>query len=314
MQKALQQMNVQLHHVLSDVTGVSGLAIIQAIWGPAIRSNWPRWWTGMRASQGTIQKALVGDYRTEHFLCSSPPLNSIIRIGKMNACDEQIVRELAQLPDPVGVTAQPLPVRKEGRPARADQMAGQDLRAALYPKLGVDLTAIEGIGSLTALVVLTEVGPDLSRFPIGKAFCFLVGSVSRQPNQWRQGARQPHPPSHQPGRRCLADGGDDVGEKPERSGRISPAMKARLGAAEAITATAHKLAPPHLPIAQIRRSLRPARNGRLRERFKSESSMRCRKLHRSWDSNWLPNNQLQNQFLESQKLAVVLLFSALQRW
>ena len=47
LQKVLQQMNVQLHQVLSDVTGVSGLAIIQAIWrASAIRPNWPRWWTG----------------------------------------------------------------------------------------------------------------------------------------------------------------------------------------------------------------------------------------------------------------------------
>ena len=160
----------------------------------------------------------------------------------MNACDEQIVRELAQLPDAVGVTAQPLPVRN-GRPARPrGPDGGQDLRAALYPKLGVDLTAIEGIGSLTALVVLTEVGPDLSRFRSEKHFASWLGLCPDNRIQWRQGARQPH-------RRVInrvADALRMAAMTLERSqsalGAFHRRMKARLGAAEAITATAHKLA------------------------------------------------------------------------
>jgi transposase len=73
LQKALQQMNVQLHHVLSDVTGVSGQAIIQAI---LEGERDPVKLAAMvdrrvRASQGNIQKALVGDYRTEHLFCTA---------------------------------------------------------------------------------------------------------------------------------------------------------------------------------------------------------------------------------------------------
>ena len=68
MQKALQQMNVQLHQVLSDVTGVSGLRIIEAILagereGKKLAALADR---RVRASQATIQKALRGDYRAEH--------------------------------------------------------------------------------------------------------------------------------------------------------------------------------------------------------------------------------------------------------
>ena len=245
MQKALQQMNVQLHHVLSDVTGVSGLAIIQAILGGQrdpvkLAALVDR---RVRASQGAIQKALVGDYRIEHLFV----LQSAFELyhtyeEKMNACDEQIVRELAQLPDPAGVAAKPLPVRKAGRPACADQMAGQDLRAALYPKLGVDLTAIEGIGSLTALVVLTEVGPDLSRFRSEKHFASWLGLC---PDNRISGGKVLGSRTRRVTNR-VSDALRMAAMTLERSqsalGAFHRRMKARLGAAEAITATAHKLA------------------------------------------------------------------------
>ena len=245
LQKALQQMNVQLHHVLSDVTGVSGLAIISAILegerDPVkLAALVDR---RVRASQGTIQKALVGDYRTEHLFVLKSALELYHTYeGKMDACDEQIVRELAQLPDPVDLAAKPLPARKEGRSARADQMAGQDLRASLYSKLGVDLTAIEGIGPMTALVVLTEVGPDLSRFRSEKHFASWLGLC---PDNRISGGKVLGSRTRRVINR-VSDALRMAAMTLERSqsalGAFHRRMKARLGAAEAITATAHKLA------------------------------------------------------------------------
>jgi transposase len=107
MQKALQQMNVQLHHVLSDVTGVSGRAIIAAILAgqrdPVVLAALVD--RRVRASQATIQKALAGDYRPEHLftLRSAHELYHTYE-AKITACDEQILRETAQLPDQVDVT------------------------------------------------------------------------------------------------------------------------------------------------------------------------------------------------------------------
>jgi transposase len=230
---------------LSDVTGVSGLAIIQAILGGQrdavkLAALVDR---RVRASQGAIQKALVGDDRTEHlFVLQSAFELYHTHEGKMNACDEQIVRELATLPDAVGVTAQPLPVRKEGRPARADQMAGQDLRAALDPKLGVDLTALEGLGSLTALVVLTEVGPDLSRFRSEKHFASWLGLC---PDNRISGGKVLGSRTRRVINRvsdALRMAAMTLERSPSALGAFHRRMKARLGAAEAITATAHKLA------------------------------------------------------------------------
>ena len=150
MQKALQQMNVQLHQVLSDVTGVSGLRIIEAILagerevtklaGLADRR--------VRASQATIQKAMRGDYRAEHLFV----LRSAFELyqtyeAKIARCDEQIIAQMATLPTHTAGEQKPLPPRKPGRPLRCDLVAGIDLRKELYRCAGVDLTAIEGIGN-----------------------------------------------------------------------------------------------------------------------------------------------------------------------
>jgi hypothetical protein len=238
-------MNVQLHHVLSDVTGVSGLAIIAAILegerDPVkLAALVDR---RVRASQGTLQKALAGDYRTEHLFV----LQSAFELyhtyeAKIHACDEQIVHELAQLPDPIDLAAKPLPARKEGRKAGADQMAGQDLRAALYSKLGVDLTAIEGIGPMTALVVLTEVGPDLSRFRSEKHFASWLGLC---PDNRISGGKVLGSRTRRVINRvsdALRLAAMALERSPSALGAFHRRMKARLGAAEAITATAHKLA------------------------------------------------------------------------
>lgn len=245
LQKALQQMNVQLHHVLSDVAGVSGWRIIEAILDgqrdPVKLAAMVD--VRVRASQETIQKALVGDYRPEHlFVLKSAFELYAAYEAKMNACDEQIVREVAKLPDQVDTKFKPLPARKEGRPACAYKMLNQDMRAGLYPKFGVDLTAIEGIGILTELVILTEVGPDLSRFPSEKHFASWLGLC---PDQRISGGQVLSSRTRRVINR-VSDALRMAAVTLERSqsalGAFYRRMKARLGAAEAITATAHKLA------------------------------------------------------------------------
>lgn len=245
MQKALLQMNVQLSHVLSDVTGVSGLAIIGAILEGqrdpvklAAMAD-PR----VRATQKTIQQALIGDYRAEHLfvLRQAYELYNTYE-AKINACDEQIVRETANLPVKVDPAIKPLPPRKEGRSRSFDIMAGVDVRPQLYEKFGVDLTAIEGVGVLTGMVLLTEVGPDLSRFRTEKHFCSWLGLC---PDNRISGGKVLSSRT----RRVVNRASDALrlaAYSLERSqsalGAFARRMKARLGAAEGITATAHKLA------------------------------------------------------------------------
>jgi transposase len=245
MQKALQQMNIPLTQVLSDVTGVSGMAIIEAILkgerDPVKLAKLVD--RRVRATPATLQKALVGDYRQEHLFVLQQAFDLYGTYqGKIDACDQEIVRTLAKLPDKVDPMLQPLPARKEGTKPYQSQMAGQDMREGIYRKMGVDLTAIEGIGVLTSLVLLTEVGPEVSRFRTEKHFCSWLGLC---PDNRISGGKVLSSRT----RRVLNRATDALrmaATTLERSqsalGGFFRRMKARLGAAEAITATAHKLA------------------------------------------------------------------------
>jgi transposase len=245
MQKALQQMNVQLHQVLSDVTGVSGLRIIEAIL--AGERN-PEKLAGLadrrvRASRGTIAKAMKGDYRPEHLfvLHTAFALHQTYE-DKIHACDEALIAEMAKLPARVNPQAKPLPPRPPGRAAIRDMVAGGNLREELYRWTGVDLTAIEGIGVLTAQVVLSEIGTDMSRWRSQKHFASWLGLCPG--NRISGGKVLSSHTRHviNPVADALRMSAATLKESKSALGAFYRRMRARLGAASAITATAHRLA------------------------------------------------------------------------
>jgi transposase len=245
MQKALQQMNLQLTQVLSDITGVSGLAIIGAIVegerDPAKLASMVQ--RNVRASSRAIEAALKGDYRPEHLFLLRQAFELYHTYEeKINNCDQQIVLESAKLVDTVNSSLKPLPERKPGRKATMDQMAGQDMRERLYVKFGVDLTAIEGIGVLTALTLLTEVGPDVSRFKTEKHFCSWLGLC---PDNRISGGKILRTRTRHVVNRAseaLRLAAFALERSKSALGGYFRRMRGRIGAAEAITATAHKLA------------------------------------------------------------------------
>ena len=202
--QALLQMNVQLPQVLSDVTGVSGLAIIDAILkgerdpGKLAALVDRR----VRAGQQTIQAALRGDYREEHLFVLGQAFELYHTYeARIAACDGQIVRALATLPARVEPKPQPLPARKPGRKPYLDKMAGVDLRPELHEIFGVDLTGIEGIG------VLNGSRTQCQPLPQRKTVLLLAGAVPGQPHQRGQGVEQPNPARGQPGGRRPPPGG-----------------------------------------------------------------------------------------------------------
>jgi transposase len=245
MQKALLQMNVQLPQVLSDVTGVSGLAIIGAILegerDPVKLASLVH--RRVRASATTIQQALQGDYRAEHLfvLRQAYELYNTYE-AKIKACDEQVVRTTATLPAKVDPVCKPLPARKVGRKPFLDKMAGVDMRPELYEKFGVDLTGIEGVGVLTGLILLTEVGPNVSRFHSEKHFCSWLGLC---PDNRISGGKVLSSRTRRVVNRAtdaLRLAASSLEHSQSALGGFHRRMKARLGAAEGLTATAHKLA------------------------------------------------------------------------
>jgi transposase len=239
MQKALQQMNIQLKQVLSDINGLSGLTIIAEILkgerDPIRLAGLAH--ARVKASNSQIAKALIGDYRAEHLF----QLKSAFELyhtyeAKIEECDQKLALELERLPDRVDARAQPCPVRV------GPKKMEENLRYGLYYKLGVDLTAVESIGPLVALTVLTEVGPDLSAFKTEKHFTSWLGLC---PDNRISGGRVLSCRTRRVVNR-LSDILRLAATTLERSqtalGAYHRRMKARLGAAEGITATAHKLA------------------------------------------------------------------------
>jgi transposase len=239
MQKALHQMNVQLSHVLSDISGESGLAIIVAILAGqrnpvtlAALAN-----KRVKSSKEQIAQALVGDYRSEHLFALQTAYDLYLAYeGKIRACDDRLVKELENLPNKVDLQRKPL------APAPKNKQIDDGLRTGLYLKLGVDITAIEGVGARVGLAMLTEVGPDLGAFRSEKDFCSWLGLC---PDNRISGGKILSSRTRRVVNR-LADALRMAATTLERSqsalGAFHRRMKAKLGAAEAITATAHKLA------------------------------------------------------------------------
>jgi transposase len=191
----------------------------------------------VQSSKAQIAQALVGDYRPEHLFALQTAYDLYQTYeAKIGACDTRLVQELEQLPDKVDLQAKPL------APAAKNKQIDAGLRTGLYLKLGVDITAIEGIGARVGLAMLTEVGPDLSAFRSEKAFCSWLGLC---PDNRISGGKVLRTRTRRVVNR-LSDALRMAATTLERSqsalGAYHRRMKAKLGAAEAITATAHKLA------------------------------------------------------------------------
>lgn len=239
MQKTLQQMNLQLAQVLSDINGVSGQAIITALLAgersPLKLATLIH--RRVKASQTVVAKALVGDYRAEH-LFQLKIAFELYQTYERNiaTCDAMVTAELAHLPDRVKEAGQPLP------PQSGHKCVPEPLRLALHDKLGVDLTAVEGFGPQVALTVLSEVGPDLSRFKTEKHFTSWLGLC---PDNRISGGKVLSCRTRRVVNR-LTDVLRLAATTLERSqtalGAYHRRMKAKLGGAAGITATAHKLA------------------------------------------------------------------------
>jgi transposase len=177
MHKALSQMNLQLHHVLSDLTGQSGLAILDALVAgernPARLAELrdPR----VKASPETIVKSLVGDYRREHLFTLQQSLQAYRHYQTWIAhCDQEIAKYLKEFDSKIDVEQHPLPPEQHGHKPRKNEFRF-DMRAELYRILGVDLTAVPGLNALTVHSLLAEVGPNLSRFRNASAFAAWLG-------------------------------------------------------------------------------------------------------------------------------------------
>lgn len=244
MQKALSQMNLQLHHVLSDLTGQSGIAILDAILAgernPQVLAELRD--GRVKASSETIRKALVGDYRREHLFTLRQSLQAYRHYQTlMAACDQEIAEYLREFDSKIDPDQHPLPPERYPHRRRKNEFHFE-MRTELYRILGVDLTAIPGLNAITAHTFLAEVGPDLSRFRNAAAFVSWLGLC---PQNRKSGGKILSTKTRRTKNRlnhALRLAAQTLHRSQTHLGAYYRKMRARLGAPKAITAAAHKLA------------------------------------------------------------------------
>ena len=171
MQKALVQMNIQLTEVPADVMGATGQAIIRAIVAgehdpeALARHRHAR----VKAGAAEVIKALKGNWRDVHLFVLAQALSMYDDIGRhLLECDTKLQVLLAERSQAV-VDLGKAP--RQGTKSRAEF----DVRKALANWAGVDLTKIDGLGVTVVMTLLTEIGPDVSRFANVKHFCSWLG-------------------------------------------------------------------------------------------------------------------------------------------
>lgn len=184
MQKSLDQMNVQVHRAVTDLTGVTGMAIVRAIVGgerdPARRAMHRDRRCGKSAAE--IARYLTGTWRDEHLFTLASALRLFDALEtEIAAYDAQLLKELEALHPPDRqadpVPPHPKPAKEKAIKARGEQSA----RTTLWRFAGVDLTRVDGISAGAAQVVLTEVGPNLAAFPSEDHFVSWLRLCPRTP-------------------------------------------------------------------------------------------------------------------------------------
>ena len=249
MQKALTQMNEQLDNVLSDIVGKSGLAILRGIVGgerdPYVLARHRNW--RVKASTEEIARSLEGNWRDEHLYELAVGLRHFdfldAEIRQLEKLIEQETSRLTPPPQVIDTTSEEVPSNDVGdlrQPCSKAQDRQRQL--ALWDLAGVDLTAVTGIGLETALLIVAELGADVSAFPSVKHFCSwlalapnnqITGGNMLRSSRPRRGNRL-----GQAFRQCAIA----LRKSPTWLGAKHRRRLARMEKARAVKATAHEIA------------------------------------------------------------------------
>jgi hypothetical protein len=251
MHKALTQMNLQIHHVISDITGATGLAIVDAILAgqrdPAELAKLRD--VRIKADPETIRKSLVGNWRAEH-LFTLRQSRELYRIYQQQIveCDVQVETMLGKFEPRIDPAEKPLPPdRKRNRTGkkRRKKMGhpnpGFDLRTEAYKLFGVDVTQIPGLEENT-LPLFSEVGRDMSRWPTAAHFVSWLAlcpdnDISGGKLLWRGMRVVKNRAGH-----LFRLAAYSLHHSPTPLGNYLRRMKTKLDSKAATTATAHKIA------------------------------------------------------------------------
>ena len=241
-QKALQQMNVQLHHVLTDVMGTTGQAVLRAIVAgerDAVRLAQLRH-PACHSSEDTIAKALTGDWKEEQLFVLKQSLELYdFYTAQIAACDAEVQRQFSVM-KPRWTATDPVPPSKPKR--RHRHSPAVDVQTAAIQLTGVDLTAVDGLSAALVQTILSEIGTDMSKWPTVKHFASWLGLA---PHNAISGGKVLHsetlPTTNRAGQ-AFRQAAITVARSPSAFGAYYRRKRAQAGPQFAQVATAHKIA------------------------------------------------------------------------
>lgn len=239
MHKALTQMNVQLNHVISDITGTTGMNIIRAIVqgekDPKILAKYRN--ARCKKSEEEIAKALDGNYREEHLLAIKQALESYDLFQKqIEECERAIEQIIKRWEEGKVDNDQ----EKEG--SSTSDLFGSGTEESLKRVLGVDLTEVPGLDVSGIIKIIGEIGRDMTKWPTFKHFASWLGLCPGNKISGGKVLSSRTKPSGNRAAQALRMAAFVLYRSKSALGAYYRRMRARLGAPKAITATAHKLA------------------------------------------------------------------------
>ena len=246
MHKCLDQMNVRVHHAVSDTQGVTGMAILRAIAGgerdpgKLAKLRDP----GCRRSEREIAEFLTGHWRSDHLFNLEQSLLMYDRIGeRIAAYEKEIQQRMERLTPPERKDAEAAPLaNREKRKAmkRRDQ---EGKRQKLYRMVGADLTTIDGVGVETAEVIVSEYGVDVSKFATEKEFVSHLKLIPHRPVSGGKVLNKRRPPQRSTrSAGALRNAATAVRNSRSALGAYFRRMARRKDSSIAVFATARKIA------------------------------------------------------------------------
>ncbi len=253
LQKTLTEMNVQLHHVISDLSGVTGMRILRAIVKgerdphklAALRHSY------IKASEEEIVRSLEGTWRPELMFVLSQELDTYdVYQRKIGECDAAVERHLASMasrPQPrtepgAGGEEPHTPPKKRRKAPAGGNAPAFDLRGELVRLTGVDVTKIDGVNVMTVQTVLSETGLDMSRWKTEAHFSSWLGLSPSHDISGGKVLKKGTRKVVNPAATALRIAASTLLKSQSYLGEQYRRFRARLGAPKAITAMAHKLA------------------------------------------------------------------------
>jgi transposase len=259
MQKALQQMNIQIAQVLSDITGETGIAILRAI--VAGERN------GVKLAQlrnphckspeETIAKALTGDWKDEQVFVLKQSLEFFdFYTTQLLACDAKVQELFATMKPRWDSDTQPQPIKRKRRSKNAAAFDGQ---AQILRLTGVDLAAVSGLNATSAQTILSEIGTDMSRWPTLKHFASWLGLAPHNDISGGRVLRSCTLPTNNRAGQAFRQAAASVARSSSAFGAYYRRKKAQGGPLFAQVATAHKIARTVYHLEHVRKGQRRAK-------------------------------------------------------